>query len=85
MPRKADSAQSVSAALDAIMLDASWQFGLTDDQRYELVAWAQQKLSSSFEATLLDVRMKLAGIRHLPAGEQAEAIMALVTAEPGAG
>ncbi len=86
MPRKADSAQSVPAALDAIMLDASWQFGLTDDQRYELVAWARRTLSGSFEATLLRVRMQLAEIRHLPAEKQAEAILALMTAEPaGAG
>ena len=77
MPRKADSAQSVPAALDAIMLDASWQFGLTDDQRSNLVAWAKRFLSSEFEGALLTVRMNLADIHRMPAEKQIEAIEAL--------
>lgn len=76
-PRKAGSSQSVQAALDAIMLDAGWQFGLTDEQRFDLVDWARRTLSGAFEAALLDVRMRLAEIRRAPEGEQAEAIKAL--------
>ncbi len=78
MARKANSAQSVPAALDAIMLDASWQIGLTDDQRAQLVEWARRMLSGAFEAALLDVRMKLAEIHRLPERMQAEAIQTLV-------
>jgi len=77
-PRKANSTQSVPAALDAIMLDASWQFGLTDDQRAQLVEWARRMLSGSFEAALLNVRMKLAEIRRLPVERQAGAIEMLL-------
>lgn len=76
MPRKADSSQSVPAALDAIMLDASWQFGLTDDERAELVGWARRVLSGAFEAELLAVRMRLAEIRRVPEDQRAEAIRA---------
>lgn len=82
MPRKADSTQSVKAALDAIMLDVSWQIGMTDEQRWQLVEWAKRVLSGSFEAALLSTRMKLAEIHGLPESEQADAINALVSS-PG--
>lgn len=81
MSRKADSAQSVPAALDAIMLDESWQIGLTDEQRSDLVAWARQQLSGAFEAALLDVRMRLTEIHRVPETDRAEVIQVLVTGQ----
>lgn len=83
MPRKADSAQSVPAALDAIMLDESWQRTLTDDQRAMLIVWSKQVLSGRFEAALLDVRMTLARIARTPAEGQALAIQALLVETQG--
>jgi len=80
MPRRPNATQSVQAAVDAILLDDSWQRNLSDDQRGDLVEWARRTISYRLEESWRSTSAELARIHGLPAAERDQAINALVRA-----